>query len=83
MRVACLGVLQDKGYDVMINHAVGSGGKSMEELIADGYIVGMLDISTHEIADFLLGGIMGAGPDRLTAPAKRAFPRSSLPGALI
>ena len=45
---------EDKGYDVMINHAVGSGGRSMEELIEDGYIIGILDITTHEIVDEML-----------------------------
>jgi uncharacterized protein (UPF0261 family) len=70
------------GYDVMINHAVGSGGKSMEELITEGCIVGMLDISTHEIADFLLGGVMGAGPDRLTAAGKKGIPQVVSTGGL-
>ncbi len=70
------------GYDVMINHAVGSGGKSMEELITEGCIVGVLDISTHEIADFLLGGVMGAGPDRLTAAGKKGIPQVVSTGGL-
>ncbi len=70
------------GYDVMINHAVGSGGKSIEELITEGRIAGMLDITTHEIADFLFGGIMGAGPDRLTAAGKRGIPQVVSTGGL-
>lgn len=49
----------ERGYEMMINHAVGSGGRSTEELIADGHLVGVLGITTHEIADFLFGGIMG------------------------
>lgn len=73
---------EDKGYDVMINHAVGSGGKSMEELIADGYIVGMLDITTHEIGDHLLGGVLSAGPDRLTAAGRKGIPQVVAPGGL-
>jgi uncharacterized protein (UPF0261 family) len=73
---------EDKGYDVMINHAVGSGGRSMEELITDGYIVGMLDITTHEIGDLLLGGVLSAGPDRLTAAGKKGIPQVVAPGGL-
>ncbi|UCB45552.1 MAG: Tm-1-like ATP-binding domain-containing protein [Spirochaetota bacterium] len=73
---------EDKGFDVMINHAVGSGGKSMEELIADGFIVGMLDITTHEIVDFMLGGVLSAGPDRLTAAGKAGIPQVVAPGGI-
>ena len=73
---------EERGYDVMINHAVGSGGRSMEELITDGYIVGMLDITTHEIADELFGGVLGAGPDRLTAAGKKGIPQVVSVGGL-
>lgn len=73
---------ESKGYDVMINHAVGSGGRSMEELIRDGYIVGMLDITTHEMGDHMLGGILGAGPDRLTAAGEKGVPQVVAPGGL-
>jgi len=74
---------EDRGdYDVMINHAVGSGGRSMEELILDGYVVGMLDITTHEIADFLCGGILSAGPDRLTAAGRKGIPQVVSTGGL-
>ncbi|HEX3010852.1 MAG TPA: Tm-1-like ATP-binding domain-containing protein, partial [Syntrophomonadaceae bacterium] len=74
--------IEDMGYDVMINHAVGSGGKSMEELIRDGYIVGILDITTHEIADLMLGGVLSAGPDRLTAAGAKGIPQVIAPGGL-
>lgn len=73
---------EDRGYDVMVNHAVGSGGRSMEELIADGYVVGMLDITTHEIGDELLGGVLSAGPDRLTAAGKAGIPQVVSVGGL-
>lgn len=73
---------ETKGYDVLINHAVGSGGRSLEELIRDGYIVGVLDITTHEIADFLLGGVLSAGPDRLTAAGEMGIPQVIAPGGL-
>ncbi len=73
---------ETKGYDVLINHAVGSGGRSLEELIRDGYIVGVLDITTHEIADFLLGGVLSAGIDRLTAAGEMGIPQVIAPGGL-
>jgi uncharacterized protein (UPF0261 family) len=73
---------EDRGYDVMVNHAVGSGGRSMEELIDDGYIVGMLDITTHEISDELFGGVLSAGPDRLTAAGRKGIPQVVSVGGL-
>jgi uncharacterized protein (UPF0261 family) len=73
---------EDRGYDVMINHAVGSGGRSMEELITDGFIVGMLDITTHEIGDYLLGGVLSAGPDRMTAAGEKGIPQVVSVGGL-
>jgi uncharacterized protein (UPF0261 family) len=73
---------ESRGYDVMINHAVGSGGKSMEEMIEDGYIKGLLDITTHEIADLLFGGVLSAGPSRMTAAGKKGIPQVIAPGGL-
>ena len=73
---------EDRGYDVLINHAVGSGGRSMEELITDGFVVGMLDITTHEIGDEMLGGVLGAGPDRMTAAGKKGIPQVVSVGGL-
>ena len=75
-------IMEKAGYDVIINHAVGSGGRSMEELIRDGYITGMLDITTHEIADEMLGGVLGAGPDRMTAAGDMGIPQVIAPGGL-
>ena len=73
---------EGRGYDVLINHAVGSGGRSLEELIRDGFVVGVLDITTHEIADYLLGGVLSAGPDRLTAAGEMGIPQVIAPGGL-
>ncbi len=75
-------IVEKAGYDLMINHAVGSGGRSMEELIRDGYITGMLDITTHEIADEMLGGVLSAGPDRMTAAGDMGIPQVVCPGGL-
>ena len=74
--------MEKSGYDVIINHAVGSGGRSMEEMIRDGYITGILDITTHEIADEMLGGVLGAGPDRMTAAGDLGIPQVVAPGGL-
>lgn len=75
-------IMEDHGYEVMINHAIGSGGLSMEQLIEDGFIKGILDITTHEIADEMLGGVLSAGPDRLTAAGHKGIPQVVAPGGL-
>jgi len=72
----------EAGCEIMVNHAVGSGGRSMEELILEGHIAGMLDVTTHEITDFLFGGILNAGPNRLTAAGKMGIPQVVSTGEL-
>jgi uncharacterized protein (UPF0261 family) len=75
-------VLEAAGYEVLVFHATGNGGQAMESLIADGLIAGVLDITTTELADELVGGILTAGPDRLTAAGKRGVPQVISVGAL-
>ncbi|MBI1899644.1 MAG: Tm-1-like ATP-binding domain-containing protein [Planctomycetia bacterium] len=75
-------VLEQAGYEVLVFHATGSGGQAMESLIADGLIAGVLDITTTELADELVGGVLSAGPDRLTAAAKAGVPQVVSVGAL-
>jgi uncharacterized protein (UPF0261 family) len=75
-------VLEAAGYEVLVFHATGSGGRAMESLIASGIFAGMLDITTTELADELVGGILSAGPDRLTAAAKYGVPQVVSVGAL-
>ncbi len=75
-------VLEAAGYEVLVFHATGNGGQAMESLIADGLIAGVLDITTTELADELVGGILTAGPDRLTAAGKRGIPQVISVGAL-
>jgi uncharacterized protein (UPF0261 family) len=72
---ACRQQLEKNGYEVLVFHATGTGGRTMESFIHDGLIEGVLDITTTELADELVGGILGAGPDRLTAAGLRVFPR--------
>lgn len=74
-------VLEEAGYEVLVFHATGTGGQAMESLIADGLIAGVLDITTTELADELVGGVLTAGPDRLTAAGKRGIPQVISVGA--
>jgi uncharacterized protein (UPF0261 family) len=75
-------VLEAAGYEVLVFHATGSGGRTMEGLIRDGLIAGVLDITTTELADELAGGVLSAGPDRLTAAAIAGVPQLISVGAL-
>lgn len=75
-------VLEDAGYEVLVFHATGQGGKTMEALIASGMFVGVLDITTTEWADEVVGGILGAGPTRLEAAAQAGIPTVVSTGCL-
>jgi uncharacterized protein (UPF0261 family) len=75
-------VLEQHGYEVLVFHATGTGGLTMESFIADGLIAGVLDITTTELADELVGGILAAGRDRLTAAGLRGLPQLISLGAL-
>jgi uncharacterized protein (UPF0261 family) len=74
--------LESQGYEVLVFHATGIGGKAMESLIAAGFIKGVLDITTTEWCDELVGGILAAGPDRLEAAGRRGIPQVVSTGAL-
>lgn len=74
--------LTELGYEVLVFHATGSGGRSMENLVADGHFAGVLDLTTTELADEIVGGVLSAGPDRLTAAAKAGIPQVVSLGAL-
>ena len=75
-------VLERAGYEVLIFHATGSGGQAMESLIGEGLIAGVLDLTTTELADELVGGFLSAGPDRLTAAGAAAIPQVVSTGAV-
>jgi uncharacterized protein (UPF0261 family) len=75
-------VLEEAGYEVLVFHATGNGGQAMESLIRDGLIAGVLDITTTELADELVGGVLSAGPDRLTAAGEKGIPQVVSVGAL-
>src|SRR5436309_15987883 len=80
--VTARGVLERGGYEVLVFHATGVGGRTMESFIIDGLIRGVLDITTTELADELVGGELSAGRDRLTAAALRGVPQVISLGAL-
>ena len=74
--------LEQAGYEVLVFHATGSGGQTMEGLIRDGFIRGVLDVTTTEWADQLCGGVFDAGPTRLDAAGERGIPQVIAPGCL-
>jgi uncharacterized protein (UPF0261 family) len=75
-------ILENRGFEVLVFHATGTGGMAMESLIADGCFAGVLDITTTELADELVGGVMSAGPHRLEAAASMGVPQVVCPGAV-
>tara|TARA_Y100001934_G_scaffold98764_1_gene121594 strand:+ start:979 stop:2196 length:1218 start_codon:yes stop_codon:yes gene_type:complete len=75
-------VLEKAGYEVLVFHATGAGGRTMESLIESGMVAGVLDVTTTEWADELLGGVLSAGPTRLEAAAKNGVPAVVGPGCL-
>ncbi len=74
--------LEGAGFEVLVFHATGTGGRAMESLIESGMVAGSLDITTTEWADEFVGGILGAGPTRLDAAAKAGIPTIITPGCL-
>ncbi|MBS0261904.1 MAG: Tm-1-like ATP-binding domain-containing protein [Planctomycetes bacterium] len=74
--------LEGTGAEVLVFHATGTGGMTMESFIADGLIHGVLDLTTTELADELVGGILSAGPERLTAAGRRGIPQVISVGAV-
>src|SRR5207253_255807 len=75
-------ILEAAGFEVVVFHAVGTGGRTMESLIESGLVTGVLDVTTTEWADELVGGVFSAGPDRLAAAARRGVPAVVAPGCL-
>ncbi len=75
-------VLERAGFEVLVFHATGTGGRTMEALIDEGLVAGVLDATTTELADELVGGVLSAGPDRLSAAARAGIPQVVSVGAL-
>jgi uncharacterized protein (UPF0261 family) len=74
--------LEELGYEVLVFHATGTGGRSMEALARGGFLAGILDLTTTELADELVGGVLSAGPDRLEAAGELGLPQVVSLGAL-
>lgn len=74
--------LEQLGYEPVVFHMTGSGGRAMEALIRQGYFAGVLDVTTTELADHLVGGVFDAGESRLTAAAETRTPQVISVGAL-
>jgi uncharacterized protein (UPF0261 family) len=74
--------LEELGYEVLVFHATGTGGQSMEALATGGFLAGVLDATTTELADDLVGGVLSAGPDRLEAAGRIGLPQVVSLGAL-
>jgi uncharacterized protein (UPF0261 family) len=75
-------LLEELGYEVLVFHMTGSGGRALESLIRDGFFAGVLDVTTTELADHLVGGVFDAGEGRLTAAAAAGVPQAVSVGAL-
>jgi uncharacterized protein (UPF0261 family) len=75
-------ILEGRGYEVLVFHATGTGGRTMESLIDDGLIDASLDITTTELADEVCGGVLSAGPDRGMAAARAGIPTVLVPGCV-
>lgn len=74
--------LDELGYEVLVFHATGAGGRALEGLVESGLLAGVLDLTTTELADDLVGGVLSAGPERLTAAGRHGVPQVVAPGAL-
>jgi uncharacterized protein (UPF0261 family) len=74
--------LEELGYEVLVFHATGTGGDTMESLVESGFITAVLDVTTTELADSLAGGVLAAGPRRLEIAGERGIPQVVSLGAL-
>ncbi len=74
--------LEAQGYEVLVFHATGTGGRTMESLIASGFITANLDLTTTELADYVCSGAFSAGPDRMMAAARAGVPTVLAPGCV-
>jgi len=74
--------LEALGYEVILFHASGVGGKSLERLATSGELMGVIDVTTHELADLIVDGVFSAGPGRLTGAGAAGLPQVIVPGAI-
>ena len=74
--------LQALGYEVILFHASGVGGKSLEQLASSGELAGVVDVTTHELADLVVDGVYSAGAARMTGAGAAGLPQVIVPGAI-
>ncbi|KAM5576088.1 toMV susceptible protein tm-1(GCR26) [Rosa sericea] len=74
--------LEEEGYETLVFHATGVGGRAMESLVKEGFIKGVLDITTTEVADYVVGGVMACDPSRFDATVEKGVPLVLSVGAL-
>jgi uncharacterized protein (UPF0261 family) len=74
--------LEALGYEVILFHASGVGGRSLERLAASGELLGVIDVTTHELADLIVNGVFSAGTGRLTGAGMAGLPQVVVPGAI-
>ena len=79
---ACMEALSAEGYEVLVFHATGTGGRTMESLVREGLVDAVLDITTTEWADTVCGGVFDAGRERLSAPGEMGVPHLIVPGCV-
>ena len=79
---AAKAIIEEAGYEVLVFHATGTGGRTMESLIETGMVAGVLDVTTTEWADQVVGGVLPGGPNRLDAAARGGVPAIVTPGCL-
>jgi uncharacterized protein (UPF0261 family) len=77
-----LKVLEEAGYETIVFHAIGSGGRAMEQMMREGIIAGVLDYSTIEVSNEVYHALLAGGPDRLTTAGKLGLPQVICPGAI-
>jgi len=74
--------LESRGYEVILFHASGVGGRSLERLATSGELVGVIDVTTHELTDLIVDGVYSAGNGRLTSAGAAGLPQVVVPGAI-
>lgn len=75
-------ILEASGLEVLVFHATGAGGQTMESLVSSGFVAAVLDVTTTELADDLAGGVLSAGPTRMQAAARAGLPAVIAPGCM-
>jgi uncharacterized protein (UPF0261 family) len=75
-------LMEGEGYEVLVFHATGAGGRTMESLITDGYITASMDITTTELADYVCNGVFNAGAERCMGASRAGIPAVLVPGCV-